>query len=50
MDTNKLNMGLVIARPIKGSDHPLSELEKFTTDKKADIILFSEDYNYSEFS
>ncbi len=48
MDTNKLNMGLVITRPIKDSDHPLSELEKFTTDKKADIILFLEDYNYSD--
>ena len=48
MDTKKLNVGLVIARPVKDSDHPLSELEKFTTDEKADIILFPEDHIYSD--
>ena len=48
MDMNKLNMGLVIARPVKDSDQPLSELEKFTMDKKADIFLFPEDHIYSD--
>ena len=47
MDTNKLNVGMVIARSVKDSDKPLSELEKFTADKKADIILFPEDHIYS---
>ena len=48
MDTNKLNVGMVIARHVKDSEHPLSELEKFTADKKADIILFPEDHIYSD--
>jgi predicted amidohydrolase len=48
MDTKKLNVGLVIALPVKDSDQPLSELEKFTMDQKADIILFPEDHIYSE--
>jgi predicted amidohydrolase len=48
METKKLNVGLVIALPVKDSDQPLSELEKFTLDQKADIILFPEDHIYSE--
>ena len=48
MDMNKLNVGMVIACPVKDSDQPLSELEKFTTDKKAEIILFPEDHIYSD--
>jgi len=48
MDMNKLNVGLVIARPVKDSDQPLFELEKFTMDKKADIFLFPEDHIYSD--
>ncbi len=48
METKKLNVGLVIALPVKDSDQPLSELEKFTMDQKADILLFPEDHIYSE--
>jgi len=48
MDMNKLKVGMVIACPVKDSDQPLSELEKFTTDKKAEIILFPEDHIYSD--
>ena len=48
MDMNKLNVGLVIARPVKDGDQPLAELEKFTMDKKADIFLFPEDHIYSD--
>lgn len=48
MDAAKLHVGMVIALPVKDSDQPLSELEKFTDDKKADIILFPEDHIYSD--
>jgi hypothetical protein len=34
MDMNKLNVGMVIASPVKDSEHLLSELEKFAVDKK----------------
>ena len=48
MDASKLNVGMVIAIPVKDSGHPLSELEKFTNDKKAEVILFPEDHIYSD--
>ena len=48
MDAAKLHVGMVIALPVKDSDQPLSELEKFTNDKKTDIILFPEDHIYSD--
>ena len=48
MDATKINVGLVIARPVRDSSNPLSELEKFTADKKADVILFPEDHIYSD--
>ena len=48
MDSNKLHVGMVIALPVKDTDHPLSELEKFSADKKAEVILFPEDHIYSD--
>ena len=48
MEPGKLNVGMVIAQSVKDSDHPLSELEKFTQDQKTDIILFPEDHIYSD--
>jgi predicted amidohydrolase len=47
MATDKMNVGLAIALPVKDSDQPLSELEKFTLDNKAEIILFPEDHIYA---
>jgi hypothetical protein len=48
MKSKKLNVGLVIMLPVKDSDQPLAELEKFTLDQKAGIILFPEDHIYSD--
>ena len=48
MTVDKLTIGLVIAQPVKDSDHPFSELEKFTLDTKPDLFLFPEDHIYSE--
>jgi len=48
MPKEKFHAGLVIARPVKDSSEPLSELERFTTDKKAELILFPEDHIYSD--
>ena len=48
MVTDKLNVGLVIARPVKDSDQPLSELEKFSLDNKVELLLFPEDHIYSD--
>jgi len=48
METNKLVVGMVIARHVKDSEQPLSELKKFTAEKKTDIVLFPEDHIYSE--
>ena len=48
MTVDKLTIGLVIAQPVKDSDHPFSELEKFTLDAKSDLFLFPEDHIYSE--
>ncbi len=48
MAEQKINVGLVIAQPVKDSDQPLRELEKFTRDTKADLILFPEDHIYTD--
>ena len=48
MVTDKLNVGLVIARPVKDSDQPMFKLEKFTIDNKAELILFPEDHIYAD--
>ena len=48
MTKDKLTLGLVIAQPVKESDHPLSELEKFSQDAKPDLFLFPEDHIYSD--
>jgi predicted amidohydrolase len=45
---DKFAVGLVIALPVKDSDHPLSELEKFTQDTKPDLYLFPEDHIFSD--
>jgi predicted amidohydrolase len=45
---DKLNLGLVIARPVKDNDQPLSELDKFTVDNKVDFFLFPEDHIYAD--
>lgn len=48
MADNKVNIGLVIASPVKDGDSPLSEIEKYSGDPKPDIFLFPEDHIYSE--
>jgi len=48
MLNDKITLGLVIALPVKDSDHPFSELEKFTRDVKPDLFLYPEDHIYSE--
>ena len=48
MDANKITVGLVIAQPVKDTDQPLSELLRYTQDKKAEVILFPEDHIYAE--
>lgn len=48
MEEQKITVGLVIAQAVKDSDQPLRELEKFTRDAKADIILFPEDHIYAD--
>lgn len=48
MTVDKLTLGLVIAQLVKDSDHPFSELEKFTQDAKPDLFLFPEDHIFSE--
>ncbi len=46
--SEKIIVGLVIARPVKDSDQPLAEVERFTTDTKTEIILFPEDHIYTD--
>jgi len=48
MDENKIKIGLVIAQPVKDSDHPLSELARYTRDEKVEVVLFPEDHIYSD--
>jgi predicted amidohydrolase len=48
MDENKITIGLVVAQPVKDSEQPLSELMRYTQDKKAEVILFPEDHIYSD--
>ena len=48
MDGNKITLGLVVAQPVKDSEQPLSELLRYTQDKKVEVILFPEDHIYSD--
>lgn len=48
MDEKNVIIGLVVAQPVKDSDHPLSDLERYTQDEKAQVILFPEDHIYSD--
>jgi len=48
MDEKNIRIGLVVAQPVKDSDHPLSELARYTQDEKTDVILFPEDHIYSD--
>jgi predicted amidohydrolase len=45
---DKITVGLVIARPVKDSDQPLSEVDRFTLDSKTNIVLFPEDHIYTD--
>jgi len=48
VEKNKVKIGLVIAKPVKDSDAPLSELRRYTKNEKAEVILFPEDHIYSD--
>ena len=48
MDEHKITIGLVIAQPVKDTERPLSELTRYTQEKKAEVILFPEDHIYSD--
>lgn len=48
MDEKNIKVGLVVAQPVKDTDHPLSELTRYTQDEKVELILFPEDHIYSD--
>lgn len=48
MEKTEVKIGLVIAKSVKGTDQPLSELLRYTQDEKAVVILFPEDHIYAD--